>query len=410
MPRLINFLLLCSFIGIAHAAIPQFQLPKTSLGPEDLAVIINDEDPLSRHIGDYYQKQRHIPKANLIHVHFKPGAALMDVTEFNRIKAEVDAKTPVSVQAFALTWAAPYRVDCMSITSAFAFGFNKSFCSIKQCDPTKPSPYFNSASVSPYTQLKVRPTMALAGLDFKSVKALIDRGIKSDGSHPQGSGYLLSTNDKQRNVRAVNYQKLVKMSAKIIRMNLIKKDYIQDKKDVMFYFTGLENVPALNTLRFKPGAIADHLTSAGGQLTDSSHQMSSLRWLEAGATGSYGSVVEPCNHLSKFPNPGLVTYWYLQGNTLIEAYWKSVQWPGEGIFIGEPLANPYGGYNINVTNDEIILLTWSLPPGKYSLLGSTSVEEPFIAESPVVKIANLGLHELRFKNSGKSVYRLIQVH
>lgn len=193
-------------------------------------------------------------------------------------------------------------------------------------------------------------------------------------------------------------------------MNLIKKDYIQDKKDVMFYFTGLENVPALNTLRFKPGAIADHLTSAGGQLTDSSHQMSSLRWLEAGATGSYGSVVEPCNHLSKFPNPGLVTYWYLQGNTLIEAYWKSVQWPGEGIFIGEPLANPYGGYNINVTNDEIILLTWSLPPGKYSLLGSTSVEEPFIAESPVVKIANLGLHELRFKNSGKSVYRLIQVH
>jgi hypothetical protein len=27
---------------------------------------------------------------------------------------------------------------------------------------------------------------------------------------------------------------------------------------------------------------------------------------------------------------------------LIEAYWKSVAWPGQGIFIGEPLARPFG--------------------------------------------------------------------
>ncbi len=32
---------------------------------------------------------------------------------------------------------------------------------------------------------------------------------------------------------------------------------------------------------------------------------------------------------------------YLQGETLIEAYWKSVAWPSEGLFIGEPLAAPY---------------------------------------------------------------------
>jgi hypothetical protein len=33
---------------------------------------------------------------------------------------------------------------------------------------------------------------------------------------------------------------------------------------------------------------------------------------------------------------------YLAGDTLIEAYWKSVIWPGKGTFIGEPLARPYG--------------------------------------------------------------------
>jgi hypothetical protein len=33
---------------------------------------------------------------------------------------------------------------------------------------------------------------------------------------------------------------------------------------------------------------------------------------------------------------------YLRGQTLIEAYWRSVQQPGQGIFIGEPLARPFG--------------------------------------------------------------------
>jgi hypothetical protein len=34
-------------------------------------------------------------------------------------------------------------------------------------------------------------------------------------------------------------------------------------------------------------------------------------------------------------------HFYIKGNSLIEAYWKSVAWPGQGIFIGEPLAKPF---------------------------------------------------------------------
>jgi uncharacterized protein (TIGR03790 family) len=64
----------------------------------------------------------------------------------------------------------------------------------------------------------------------------------------------------------------------------------------MFYFVGAATVPNVEGTQFLPGAVADHLTSFGGMLTDSP-QMSSLRWLEAGATGSYGAVVEPCNFI-----------------------------------------------------------------------------------------------------------------
>ena len=403
MPQIFFFFLVL-YAGMGHCAAPQFFLPKTSLEAEDLAVIVNDNDPLSRQIGEYYQKRRNIPAANLIHVRFRPGTTVMNETEFSRIKAEVDRKTAKSVQAFALTWAAPYRVGCMSITSAFAFGFNKAFCS-HQCGATKTSPYFNSPSPAPYRNLKIRPTMALAGRDFAQVKALIDRGIAADESHPAGTAYLLKTSDRSRNVRAAVYPDVMREIANLVEVKIVASDFITDKDDVLFYFTGLVSVPHLDTLKFRPGAIADHLTSAGGQITDSS-QMSSLRGLEAGATGSYGTVVEPCNHLAKFPNPALVMYWYLGGSSLIEAYWKSVQWPGEGIFIGEPLAKPYGGFSVHADKSGIVLRTQALPAGTYGLMGADSLVGPYQRESISVTV-HPGMNELHFKKLDKVAYRLI---
>jgi hypothetical protein len=117
------------------------------------------------------------------------------------------------------------------------------------------------------------------------------------------------------------------------------------------YYRKVRNIPKANVvhvnipnrphrLGFRPGALADHLTSLGGDLLGQS-QMSSLRWLEAGATASYGTVSEPCNHWQKFPHPGILLKHYVNGASAIEAYWKSVAWPAQGLFIGEPLATPY---------------------------------------------------------------------
>jgi uncharacterized protein (TIGR03790 family) len=107
--------------------------------------------------------------------------------------------------------------------------------------------------------------------------------------------------------------------------------------------TGLPtlNPGALDSLEFVPGALADHLTSFGGRLTDPLGQTSALAWISAGATASYGTVSEPCNHLQKFPHPQLLLLHYAQGSSAIEAYWKSVAWPAQGLFIGDPLAAPF---------------------------------------------------------------------
>ncbi len=325
-------------VGNADTDIPE-NTPPSVLGPQHLAIVINDADPLSKSIGEYYIAKRGIPASNVIHVSFKPGINNMSPKTFRAIKGAVDRQTPASVQAYALSWTAPYRVGCMSITTAFAAGYDEEFCAIG-CKPTRTSPYFNTNSTRPFTDFGWRPAIMLAGDNFESVKQLIDRGVAADWSQPNGSAYLLSTSNKERNERARFYPGIQMMQSDRFNIQVLHSDILKHRTDVMFYFTGLASVKSIDTNRYRPGAIADHLTSTGGQLTGSK-QMSSLRWLSAGATGSYGTVVEPCAFVQKFPRPNVVIDRYLNGETLLEAYWKSVEWPGQGVFIGEPLATPF---------------------------------------------------------------------
>lgn len=363
----------------------RIQLPRTGLTPDDLAVIVNDDDLLSRQVGDYYQKARNIPAANMIHVHFPPGRRALSRDEFQRLKAEIDRITPAHVQAYAVAWTDPYRVDCMSLTSALAFGFDEGYCS-SGCGPTTPSPYFNSSGLHPVSDHNLRPAMMLAGTSFEQIKLLIDRGIAADHSFPAGRAYLVITSDKARSVRASYFEQTAKELAGVFPIEILETDAITGRHDVLFYFTGLPHVPQLHTLDFLPGALADHLTSAGGQLTDS-NQMSSLRWLEAGATASYGTVAEPCNHMQKFPFPGVAMFHYALGASAIEAYWKSVAWPGEGVFVGEPLARPFAPQLREIRAGQFELRIFSPRERRLRIERSRSAAGPFrpLSQQPSIR-------------------------
>lgn len=319
------------------------RLTHRPLTAAQVGIIVNRADPLSVEIGRYYQERRQIPVANWIEITLPLTSPEIAPQAFQRIYQQVQTQTPKAVQGYALTWAAPYRVGCMSITSAFAFGYDPKFCA-QGCRPTRANPYFDQPSGQPYQDFQMRPSIAIAARNLAQAKALIERGIRADGSqtqaNPRGTAYLLSTSDSARNVRSRFYEAIAQVFQSHLPIQILKRDRLDNRDDVMFYFTGLAQVEGLQTNRFLPGAIADHLTSFGGALTDST-QMSALRWLEAGATGSYGTVTEPCNFPQKFPHPGLILTYYLQGETLLEAYWKSVAWPGQGIFIGEPLSRPF---------------------------------------------------------------------
>jgi hypothetical protein len=191
-----------------------------------------------------------------------------------------------------------------------------------------------------------------------------------------------------------------------IGASIVMADSIMGKTDVLFYVQGLASVPDLTTNTYLPGAVADHLTSYGGQIPTSG-QMSAFQFLLAGATGSYGTVVEPCAFQQKFPDPSVLIPHYFGGGTLVESYWKSVVWPAEGIFIGEPLARPFGqGFRSTFTDGTLTIETTAMIPGHtYVIEAADSSAGPFTTVLDQLSVPKYQRATFKVPNAVRATYR-----
>ena len=322
------------------------RVPRVSgrITARDLGLVINVADPYSVEVGEHYVKARQLAPQQVLRVRL-PVRATLTPEEFKSLADEVALHFGAPVQALALAWVTPYAVNCNSITGALALGYDAGLCA-QTCSRSRPSPYFNAATARPFSDAKIRPSMLLAARDAATAKAMIDRGVASDRSlglrgAPPVNAWFVTTTDRARSVRSALFPPAGQLPRFGLDVHLESSQAIKHAERVLLYETGLASVDKLSTVGWVPGALADHLTSFGGQLTGDSGQMSSLEWISAGATASYGTVSEPCSHVQKFPHPQVLLLNYLQGSSAIEAYWKSVAWPQQGVFIGEPLAAPF---------------------------------------------------------------------
>lgn len=409
----------------AAPAAPRVLFPRSGIAPDELAVIVNDQDPLSVQIADYYVKARKIPAANVVHVGIANiTATTLAAADFAPLKTKVDgALAATKAQALLLTWTRPYAVDAMSITSAFALGY-KTIAGTDTCnDPNSQAgnrnPYLTKPdSTAPFTDLAFRPAMTLPATTLDEAKAIVDHGVASDDTSPKGSAYLMDTSDQTRSARCIvdpkfgytnECQKLIDAwdgASTGIEASIVKANSVTGKKDVLFYVQGLASVPDLETNTYLPGAVADHLTSYGGQIPTSG-QMSAFQFLKAGATGSYGTVVEPCAFVQKFPDPAVLVPRYFGGATLIEAYWKSVVWPAEGIFLGEPLARPFGtGYRSTFTGGTLHVETTAMVPGKTYVIEAADAEAgPFAIVQDGLTVTKTSRKTFDVPNATRAFYR-----
>lgn len=386
-------------LDASSAAVATLFVPRSSIQPSELAILINDNDPQSIEIAKYYQRARNIPDQNLVHLNFDqtkiyPGFTSnqgIDPADFAALKAQVDATVGPEIQALLISWSKPFRIARFnyystnySITSAFTYGVDANYLTNDSCSLGPVNPYYDSRSTKPYADFGIRPTMMLAGVSATNVKATIDKGLRADRNLPKGNGWFVRTADSARSARYQDFQTTVQNWNRPEALHLTYYDHfangsrseVKNARDILFYETGLANVAGLNTNTYLPGALADHLTSGGGDLFGTA-QMSALRWLEAGATASYGTVTEPCAYAEKFPAASVLVKNYFVGNTSLEAYTKSVRRVSQGVFVGDPLARPFGT-QATLVNGTLVVKTSSLEPGtNYDIYSAPSAIGPF---------------------------------
>lgn len=181
------------------------------------------------------------------------------------------------------------------------------------------------------------------GNTLDEIKAMVDRSVAVDGTHPDGTFYFMETTDVARSgPRDGSYPGIV---ADIIAEGGNAEHLFgvlpDGRHDILGIMTGWAT-PAIDTtdMTILPGAFCDHLTSYAGKFdTDSQTKMS--RWIANGAAGSYGAVEEPCNYGGKFPRSRIHLY-YFKGLTMGEALFRSLNYtPFQGLSIGDPLTRPF---------------------------------------------------------------------
>lgn len=313
----------------------------------ELGLVVNTADPYSVAVGEYYARRRGIPAAQIVRVQL-PVRPSLTREEFAALDQALRSQLPENVNGLALAWVQPYAVECNALTSALAIGLQPDVCA-QSCAPTRPSPYVSYFGARPWPVLGVRPAMQLAARSVPAALALIERGIASDHklavpTDEPAMAWLAATPDVNRNVRERIFPPAGPVpGVPALEVGRVRSDALPPLRRTLVYETGLARVPAPLGHEWLPGALADHLTSLGGQLERpvADAQMNILDWIDAGATASYGTVSEPCNHLQKFPHPQVLIQAYTQGVSALEAYWHSVAWPAQGVFVGEPLAAPF---------------------------------------------------------------------
>jgi len=93
-------LMLLSCLTAAGANAREFhvELVQTCQQPEQMAIIVNDNDPLSVKIGNYYREKRRIPAENVIHVRFPRDATTLPRALLKTVRAEVERQLPLRIQ------------------------------------------------------------------------------------------------------------------------------------------------------------------------------------------------------------------------------------------------------------------------------------------------------------------------
>ena len=141
--------------------------------------------------------------------------------------------------------------------------------------------------------------MTASNLDL--AKQLVNQGTLSDATFPTQTVWLAKSTDIFRNIRYQTFDNALfntrlRDNYSVARTN---SDSPHGQTNLLGYENGLYQFNILSNT-FVPGAMADSLTSYGGIIFEPNDHTTLLSFLQAGASGAYGTVVEPCRIWKNF--------------------------------------------------------------------------------------------------------------
>ncbi len=329
-------------------------------------VVVNQTSSNSCELGSYYCQQRQVPPQNVLSINWSGGNTLWTSNDFQTnlvvpllnmlATRQLTNQIDYVVLSMDIPFQTSYGPTTNSTTTALFYG--------PRLGPGDPNGLNNSyfASEAVFRQA---PPVGAPGYSFLATmitdnsltqaEQLVDRGVASDGTFPQQPVVLAKSLDPSRNGRYVYFDNAI-FNVNVLDVSSILRtntDWVTWPTGCLGYQTGLAQFSVPQGL-FVPGAVADSLTSFGGIIFGSNSQTNLLAFINGGATGSYGTVIEPNQDTSKFPNPQ-VYFYQARGFSLAESYYQSVNVPYLGLMVAEPLAAPFaqpgsGRWGTNLPN------------------------------------------------------------
>ncbi|HEY5040882.1 MAG TPA: TIGR03790 family protein [Verrucomicrobiae bacterium] len=368
----------------------------------NVIVVVNQNSTNSVQLGNDYCELRGVPPQNVLRMTGWTGGSInwspadFQTYLLNPLLAIIGSRGLTNQAEYVLlSMDIPYRVtdgsNVNSTTAALFYGFKTygaPVIGIPSCSLPDDSSNSYAYSELPFSMAKPDTAttnsflaMMLTDTTLAGVENILKRSVAADHSYPTQTIYLAKTGDPARNVRFLEFDNSVFDNQVAGNYGVTRIDSDSTAFTNLFgLLTGLA-VYSLETNAFVSGGLADTLTSVAGDILENSGQTPALAFLEAGASGSYGTVVEPCNYTQKFPDP--VDYFYqTRGFSLAEAYYQSLLNPFEGLFVGEPLAAPFarpGGAG------------WSSLTNGTVLSGQTNLSLTFTAAANNLPLAQVDL-------------------
>ena len=343
--------------------------------PENVLVVVNDNSPVSRSIGEYYAMRRAIPARNVCHISTSTEEAI------RRASYDVEIAAPIaeylkrnkmvdSILYIVTTLGVPLKIPGMplkdgaldsdeaSVDSELTMLYSDMMYGPHATPGSIPNPFFGHPNAPfSHSQFPIYLVTRLAGYSFEDVKGIIDRSLiavnrgkfvidMSGGGNADGEDWLFKAAKQLPEDRVV-----LDETSKVL----------YQQKDVIGYASWGSNDKNRHSratnFQWLPGAIMTEFVSTNGRtflrppadwnISDwnspekwwqGAPQTLTADYIAEGATGASGHVYEP--YLTMTPRPDLLLPAYFKGRNLAESYYVSIpslSW--ENIVVGDPLCS-----------------------------------------------------------------------